>query len=122
MRTAPWSLEYADGSANVYRLTQARPGDEVRFEYVPVTPAQSSTGTYSGGDPKQARLAPDDPRVEALWKRVETLEADPSLRAPARAKRTGQFTVTTPSGAREFIVQPGPTLDEADALFQGLRR
>ncbi len=42
-------LAYIDGNNNVYEI-----GD--RLAYVPVTPEQSSSGTYSGGDPKSVAI------------------------------------------------------------------
>jgi hypothetical protein len=121
-RNTPWTLVYGDGSANVYRLSQASAADDVHFEYIPVTPAQSSTGHYSGGDPKQAQLPPADPRIEELWRRVAALESDPALRAAERAKRTGQLTITTPDGTRSFIIAFGPALTELDELLATFRR
>jgi hypothetical protein len=121
-RATPWTLVYGDGSANVYRLSQARAGEDVQFEYTPVTPETSSTGQYSGGAPKQARIPSGAPRIEEVWQRVEALEKNQSLRAPARAKRTGLFTITTPQGTRDFIVEPGPELDDLHELLQSFRR
>src|SRR6187455_400465 len=46
MSTTHDQYEYADGSANLYRLT------EKELEYLPVQPEESSTGFYSGGEPK----------------------------------------------------------------------
>jgi hypothetical protein len=39
------SYEYADGSGNLYRLS------ETLIEYIPVQPKLSSSGLYSGGNP-----------------------------------------------------------------------
>jgi len=117
---APWTLSYGDGSANVYRLSQA--GGVVHFEYVPVRPEESSTGHYSGGEPKQADLPADDPRVTELWRRVQALEADASLHTSERAKRTGQFSLTGPEGTRSFIVQFCPALAELDEFLLSFRR
>jgi len=44
MRETPWTVSYADGAANLYTFSQSASGAAVAFEYVPVTPAQSSTG------------------------------------------------------------------------------
>lgn len=43
--------EYADGSGNVYLLTGGF------LEYVPVTPERSSSGKYSGGEPKKVTVS-----------------------------------------------------------------
>ncbi|HTE51413.1 MAG TPA: hypothetical protein VK698_11255 [Kofleriaceae bacterium] len=120
-RETPWTLQYADGAANVYRFSQSLAGGAVSFEYVPVTPEQSSTGTYSGGEPRKAVLAADDPRIAELWRRVEALEADTGSHGPDRNKGTGAFSIDTPAGKRAFIVEQGPALDEIHSFMKGFR-
>ena len=120
-RETPWILHYADGAANVYRFAQSAAGGPVSFEYVPVTPEQSSTGTYSGGEPRKAELAASDPRVAELWRRVEALEADTASHGPDRNKGTGAFSISTPAGKRAFIVEQGAALDEIHAFMKGFR-
>lgn len=120
-RETPWSLHYGDGAANVYRFSQSSAGGEVSFEYVPVTPEMSSTGSYSGGEPYRARLAAGDPRVGELWRRVERLEVDTSSHGDARNKGTGAFAITTPSGRREFIVEQGAALDAIHRFMADFR-
>lgn len=114
---APWTFAYADGSANGYRLSQASTTDDVRFEYDPVTPAQSSTGHYSGGPPRHETLRPDDPRLTELWRRVADLEADTAHHEAHRNKGSGAFTLTTPAGTRRFLYARVPALLELDALM-----
>lgn len=121
MRATPWTIRYRDGAANVYQLAQAAPSGHVVFEYVPVTPAESSTGTYSGGAPHRAVLPAGDARVDELWRRLERLEVDAAAHAPARAKGTGAFEVETPAGTRAFLVERGAVLDEVHALVRRLR-
>lgn len=122
MREPRWTLTYADGAANVYIFSRASAGAAVAFEYVPVTPELSSTGHYSGGEPAKASLEPRDPRIDELWRRIEALEADPALHTDARAKGTGAFSVTTPSGERQFIVLAGSALADFHAFVATFRR
>ena len=110
-RPTPWRVVYADGSANAYRFAQTSPDGLVAFEYVPVTAETSSTGQYSGGDPHRADFSPDDARIDELWRRLETLEADTASHTPDRAKGTGAFTLETPAGTRTFIILRGNALD-----------
>ena len=49
----PASYTYIDGNNNRYTIKR----DEI--VYRPITPADSSTGTYSGGAPATIELAPD---------------------------------------------------------------
>jgi hypothetical protein len=100
--TPPWSLTYADGAANFYRFEASN--DEVLFTYHPVTPERSSTGRYSGGAPRQERLAAGDPRLAALWREVAALEADRTCHAADRIKGDGAFSVTTAAGVRGFLI------------------
>ncbi len=83
----PWSLLYADGSANAFRFDATAAG--VTFAYEPVTPARSSSGVYDGGTPRAAHVGLDDPRVRSLWALIEALVADRASHAAARAKGDG---------------------------------
>jgi hypothetical protein len=121
MRPTPWTLSYADGAANQYRFSQDSQGAAVAFEYIPITPEQSSTGHYSGGDPVSAQLPAGDPRIAELWRRVDALEADPALHAQDRNKGTGAFHATTPAGERRFIVEMGATLADFDTFVRKFR-
>jgi hypothetical protein len=112
--TPPWSLVYADGSANVYTFEASADGVDVVYE--PVTPERSSTGTYSGGEPFHARLDGDDPRLQSLWRLVVGLEADPSRHAAERCKGDGAFTITDGGGTRRFLVERG-ALDALESLL-----
>lgn len=115
--TPPWKLVYADGSANVYRFDAQ--DDGVDFAYDPVTPERSSTGFYSGGDPRAARFALDDPRIAELWRSVRALEADTSSHADARCKGDGAVTLVTPEGSHDFLVVRAATR-ELEALLERL--
>lgn len=122
MPAPPWSLTYADGAANVYRFMQVAPGAPVTFEYTPVTPAQSSTGTYSGGEPVHAELATDDARLRELWRRIDALAADTAAHGPDRNKGTGLFRVTAAERPRSFLLEQGAALDDFHRFVQTFRR
>jgi len=91
MPPPPWTLSYADGSANVYRFEATATG--VRFVYDPVTPAMSSTGMYSGGDPVDVTIRADDPRIAELWHHARALEADTAHHVADRCKGDGALTL-----------------------------
>ncbi len=106
---APWIVSYHDGSANGYRFWQDKAGGEVRWEYSPVTPAESSTGMYSGGKPQKGLM--NRKQADELWHWVRRFRADPSLHAESRMKGTGAFKVKA-AGEKdgEFIVEDGALL------------
>jgi hypothetical protein len=109
----PWSIEYRDGSANAYSFA-----DSGAFRYRPITPAESSTGTYSGGDPREGLL--DEATLGAFWQRVRELEASTALHTPDRGKGTGAFAITEDGATRSFIVTRGPELLAFDAFLAAL--
>lgn len=115
----PWSLGYSDGSANGYHFGQDSKGGPVTYEYLPVRPENSSTGTYSGGEPRQGRL--DAKQAAELQKWLGKLESDKSLHQESRDKGTGSFTLKSGDDTRRFIVQMSPTLQEFDAFLKGVR-
>jgi hypothetical protein len=114
--STPWSIDYHDGSANAFHARDA--GDGATFKYVPVRPEYSSTGLYSGGEPKRGALTAA--AVDALWAQIAALEADGSLRMTERGKGTGAFTLRDASGGRYFIVQRSPALAAFDELIARL--
>jgi hypothetical protein len=115
--TPPWSITYHDGSGNGYRLWQ---NDAVaHFEYTPVTPAMSSSGTYSGGAPARGDLTAA--QVRELWTSIDALARETSLHANARAKGTGAFTTTTPTASNTFLIRSGDRLHELDAALARIR-
>lgn len=116
---APWSLGYRDGSGNGYRIWRSSDTDEPRFEYAPVRPESSSSGTYSGGDPVGGRVSGDP--VEELWRRTLELEADVGSHVAARTKGSGVFRLATREGEREFMVAGDPRLRALDGLLRSVR-
>ena len=114
----PWSLSYSDGSANNYQFKQDTQEGEVYFEYIPVRPEQSSTGMYSGGDPRKGLL--DKKRTAELEKWLDKLEADKSLRSGSRDKGTGSFTIKSGTESRSFIIKMNPQLTEFNEFLKKL--
>ncbi len=111
-----WSIDYADGSANTYRFRAD--GEVAHFEYIPITPEQSSTGLYSGGDPRSGVL--DAITLAALWQHVRELEANAAVHVEDRGKGTGAFRVVEGSATRSFIVARGPALAAFHSFVSGL--
>lgn len=118
---ADFTLDYADGSANRYRVVCAAGSADAEVIYTPVTPRQSSSGVYSGGAPWRARLLAGDARLAALLEQVSALERDGSLHVEARSKGTGAVTLTTAASTRSFLVAPGAALRALDAALAALR-
>ncbi len=114
---SPWSLTYADGSGNVTRLWQD--GEGAHFEYTPVTPEMSSSGTYSGGDPASGAL--EDVQAEEAWRRVRELQALTSAHVEARIMGSGSFTVTTPGEQVSFKIGGCEQLAAFDGFISAVR-
>ena len=117
---APWLVTYSDGSANGYRFWRDSEGKDAHFEYSPVQPKESSTGMYSGGQPANGVLKPE--QVEGLWQRIVRLESDTKLHAAERMKGTGAFALKAPSGSRKFIIKDGPALVAWNQFLSSFRR
>lgn len=115
---AYWTLDYSDGSANQYHFEQRSKDGAVSFRYVPVRPEESSTGMYSGGEPRQGRLTARQARE--LKRRLAELESDAALRTEERGKGTGDFRVQTPEGTRGFLIRMGPEIRRFDEFLKKL--
>lgn len=99
MNTTADQYEYADGSANLYRITR----DSV--QYIPVTPAESSTGFYSGGKPATVSITAE--QFQLLKQQLDGAIADTSLHTPDRAKRTALIVRTGPQDTTRVILHQG---------------
>ncbi len=119
-KRAPWSVAYHDGSGNGFRFWKDTEDERPRFEYTPVRPENSSTGIYSGGEPKSGRL--DDRHARELWRWVRRFESDASLQTDSRMKGTGAFKLTESAGAtREFIIKSSALLSKFDKFLEPFR-
>jgi hypothetical protein len=95
------TYQYADGSANVYII---RPDS---LEYIPVRPEESSTGFYSGGDPKKVALKPEEFRnVQNL---LEAARKNQEVHMSDRIKTSGMITTFSGSERTQVILIPGST-------------
>jgi hypothetical protein len=75
---------YADGSANVYKIY----GDSI--SYIPVTKAQSSSGEYSGGEPKTIAITSE--QKEKLIKLLELALDSTNQQQERREMMTGMLS------------------------------
>ena len=108
-----WTVNLADGSANGWHFEQKADGP-VTWAYDPITPAESSTGLYSGGEPGEGVLTPA--QVTQLWAAIAAVEGDTAHHIDARAKGTWKLAVTgaTPS---DHLASAGPGVDAVVAFL-----
>lgn len=91
--------EYADGSANLYRITS----DSV--QYIPVTPAESSTGFYSGGEPAKVSITSE--QFQSLKQQLDNAIAETTWHTPDRAKGTALIVRLSPQDTTRVILRQG---------------
>jgi hypothetical protein len=104
----PWNVRYADGSGNTIRLWQDAGDGTAHFETTPVTPENSSSGTYSGGAPRSGDV--DSARTDELWRHIREMQSETSIHAETRTMGSGSFSLTTPAGQTDFLVRRCPRL------------
>ncbi|HEY3445331.1 MAG TPA: hypothetical protein VGK67_03160 [Myxococcales bacterium] len=93
------SARYADGSGNVYALE----GDRLR--YSPVTPEASSSGTYSGGDPFEKTLSPQD--LSDLTRALDAALEAKGSHIQDRVMMSGAVTLERTGERQSFILAAG---------------
>ncbi|GBF50313.1 hypothetical protein LPTSP4_18380 [Leptospira ryugenii] len=64
-------LRYSDGNGNVYRISAQK--NQYILQYIPVTEAMSSSGTYSGGEPRSVYLSVSE--YKNLIKFMDTIKS-----------------------------------------------
>ncbi len=117
--TSAWSMNYSDGSGNAFFFSQAAGDSEAKFVYNPVTPKESSSGTYSGGSPRKGAMTPA--QVSELKRWVQQLKDDSANHAEQRAMGTGAIHRTTSDGEDDFIVKRSPALKDFEAFLAAFR-
>jgi len=115
----PWSLSLADGSGNLTRVWRDDDESPPRWSYAPITPEQSSSGTYSGGAPASGLLNAD--AAADLWCRARGVASAPGVQATTRSMGTGRLTWKSPGGDSSLNVEQGAALIELEAAFRALR-
>jgi hypothetical protein len=114
------TARFSDGSGNHYSFDSEGADSVGHLVYKPVTPEQSSSGVYSGGEPADVALSVE--QNAELWKRLATLHANEAIHAQSRAMGTGAFDTNGPEGAVRFVIRMGPELSEFVAFVEQLRR
>lgn len=106
-------FEYADGSANRYLISPDS------LSYVPVKPEESSTGMYSGGDPKAIRLTEDQyKQIKSVFDKAISNTAD---HMEDRIKTSGAISVMDSNGIRQYILKPNSSgISEIETLLKKL--
>jgi hypothetical protein len=108
-------LQFADGNGNLYRVTE-KAGR--LLEYLPVSPVESSSGQYSGGDTRSARISEADyQQILVLFKKAED-----SKESYAAQRKKGTFILTWTEGARRKEILLKAESAEADSIEEYLRR
>lgn len=98
MNTQKLSYTFADGSGNQYKLSPNV------LEYIPVKPEESSTGMYSGGEPKTVNVTTEQfTTLETLFKKA--IE-NSSIHMQDRIKTSGAITVSHENKQKHYIIKP----------------
>lgn len=87
---------YADGSGNVYLIKN----DSIRYD--PVTPRNSSSGTYSGGEPASAPLSAD--QKKELEQKIDQVFRNKDNVIENRIMTSGQLVVYEGEKQKEKII------------------
>jgi hypothetical protein len=91
--------KYANGSADVYTLTGTI------LEYDPVQPEESSTGTYSGGDPKTVTLTTS--QADSLRALMDQAFNHTAVHIPDRVKGSGRVSIGSGKQSKHCILAQG---------------
>jgi hypothetical protein len=120
----PWKISYADGSNNCTTISAeaaATPeAPTIAWKYDPMTPAMSSSGNYSGGEPAEGLITVDD--AAFLWNELLAVLDATDSHTDERAKFTGLLRLTTAAGTRRVIVQTSPKLRMFEMKLKSLRQ
>ncbi|NJM24758.1 MAG: hypothetical protein HC859_03810 [Bacteroidia bacterium] len=104
------TYQYADGNGNRYVVT---PGT---LEYIPITPRESSSGTYSGGEAMTTVLPEEN--YAAICTVFDKVLADKSQHISERLMMSGKLTKNSATGSWTIILRPGsPAQREVEEIL-----
>lgn len=95
---ADMDYTYADGNGNVYIITNTL------FEYIPVEPAQSSSGIYDGGDYIKTKLSKD--QYNHIIQLLEKAILNKNVHTTDRIKTSGMIIINSNGKKKIFILKP----------------
>lgn len=111
------SLNYADGSGNVYLVAK---NPEPYLEYKPVKPLNSSSGTYDGGEPVKRNIT--ESRYGEILAAVQKAYANPDVQINERVMMSGAVTLGSKDKSISFILKPGcAEQQELESLLKASR-
>lgn len=110
-----FELIYSDGSGNSFHLKEGV------LTYDPVTPAESSSGTYSGGETWTSIVAPE--KFSTLSLKLNEAIGKKSIHLKTRTMGSGLLILTSAAGkSSKWILDGGdPLIAEIEALFRSFK-
>ena len=96
---------YADGSANLYIISSDS------LEYDPITPEESSTGIYSGGEPKTVSISTE--QFKSISQLFDKALANKAVHIEDRMKTSGAISIIKGDVRTQIILAPGCAEKEA---------
>ena len=106
---AEWTIRHSDGSGNLAVISMESPADggpgapKARWRYDPVTPLQSSSGFYSGGEARSGSASALD--AAHLWRHLIAVLDAHADHAECREMGTSMIAVKTAKGERSVVVR-----------------
>lgn len=91
--------DYADGNGNLYTISSTT------ITYAPVKPEESSSGVYSGGEPKTRNITSE--QFEAFHILMNNAISNTSTHINERVKMSGVISVVVGKERKQYILQPG---------------
>jgi hypothetical protein len=110
--TSPSEYHYADGSGNRFVVAPSS------IQYIPVTPKESSSGIYSGGEPKSATITRK--QFEELSDLFDKGLGNLAAQQDDRAMMTGMITKVNANDSITVVLKPKST--EKLAIEERLKR
>ncbi len=112
--SASKSYSYSDGNGNSYSISKNS------FEYIPVKPEESSTGTYSGGAP--VKNTPSSVNFQKLASLIQSASEAKSEHTEQRGKGTARIETRDGTATTSFVLQMGSTwIQQIEAVLTEMK-
>jgi hypothetical protein len=107
-----FKYKYADGNGNLYLITP----DSIR--YIPVTPEQSSSGKYSGGEPVAKKISEEDFQQISLV--CKTIFGNKTIQSKDRVMATGELSAASPGQINTIRIDSKEVMTNLEGMLKQL--
>ncbi|MDT0556093.1 hypothetical protein [Patiriisocius hiemis] len=112
IKTPQMDYSYTDQNNNSYYIS------ETEIRYIPITPSESSSGVYSGGNKKNVSIS--KAQFSEISEKCDAIFNTPNLQTSQRRMMTSILRFSSSSESKKIILTPSEKRKELEHLLKEL--